>query len=117
MLGDADAVRAGCVDDQDPAGARRGDVDVVDAGAGTRNDAQPRRGREEIGGDSGGAADEQGIGVREVTSEGRGGAARPGINFPAGFGAEEIQRGSRQVVGDEDFQLSDSSRGTACGRS
>ena len=36
VLGDADAVGAGRVDDQDAARAGGGDVDVVDAGAGAR---------------------------------------------------------------------------------
>ena len=44
VLGDADAVGAGRVDDEDAAGAGGGDVDVVDAGAGAGDDAQPRRG-------------------------------------------------------------------------
>ena len=43
VLGDADAVGAGRVDDEDAARAGRGDVDVVDAGAGAGDDAEPRR--------------------------------------------------------------------------
>ena len=40
VLGDADAVGARRVDDENAAALAAGDVDVVDAGAGARDDAQ-----------------------------------------------------------------------------
>ena len=42
VLGDADAVGAGRIDDEDAACGRGIDVDVVDARAGARDDAKPR---------------------------------------------------------------------------
>ena len=58
QLGDADAVGAGRVHDDDAARAGGGHVDVVDAGAGAGDRAQLRRGGDDGGRDLGGAADD-----------------------------------------------------------
>ena len=44
------------------------------------------------------------VGVRHVGGERVGLAARARVDDPAGFGAEQFQRGGWQVVGDNDFQ-------------
>ena len=54
------------------------DVDVVDAGAGARDDAQARRGGEQLRVDLGGAADQQRVGVGQIGGERRGRASRSG---------------------------------------
>jgi hypothetical protein len=69
MFGHADAVRARRVDDQDAAGARGVDVDVVDAGAGAPDDTEVRCRGEKARIDGGRAADEQRVSVGEVGSE------------------------------------------------
>ena len=102
QLGDADAVRAGGVHDDDAAGAGRGDVDVVDAGAGARDGAQARRGLDQGGRDLGRAADDDGVGVGEIGGELVGCPARSGIDLPA-FGAQEVEGGGGEIVGDDDF--------------
>ncbi len=104
VLGDADAVRARRVDDEDAARAGGGDVDVVDAGAGAGDDAEPRRRVHQRRVHFGRAADEQGVGVGEVGGERVRLASGARIDDPAAFGAEQIQRGGREIVGDDDFQ-------------
>ena len=104
MLGDADAVGARRIDHQDAAGAGGGDVDVVDAGAGARDDAELGRRVHQRGGHLGGATDEDAVGIRQIEGEGVGLAARARVHHPAGLGAQQVQRGGWQVVGDNDFQ-------------
>jgi hypothetical protein len=69
VLGDADAVGAGRIDDQNAAGAGRSDVDVVDAGTGARDDSQLRRSGEQRRRDLRRAADHQCVGVGEVCGQ------------------------------------------------
>ena len=105
VLGDADAVGARRIDDQHAAGAGGGDVDVVDAGAGAGDDAQLRRRRR---------AEPRSTFVALRTSsasasarsggEGGGLAAGARVDDPPAFGAEQLQRRGREVVGDDDFQ-------------
>ena len=102
VLGDADAVGARRVDDEDAAAAGGRHVDVVDAGAGAADDAQARRRGEQILGDLGRAAHEQRVGVGEVLGQIAGAAAGSGVDLPA-FGAQQFERRSGQVVGDDDF--------------
>ena len=104
MLGDADAVGARRVDDQNAAGAGGGHVDVVDPRSGARDDAQVGSGSEQIGGDLGRAAHHQGIGVSESVEELGRRTAASGIYLPAGLGAKQLQGRLRQLVGDYDFQ-------------
>ena len=56
LLGGGDDVRGGRVDDHDAAGGRGGYLDVVQSDAGPGDDLQPRRGRDGLGVDLGGAA-------------------------------------------------------------
>jgi hypothetical protein len=104
VLGDADAVRARCVDNQDPACAGGFDIHIVDAGAGPRDNPQPRRGGQQVGRDFGGTPHHQCVGVGEVFDEVGRLAAGAGIDLPAAFRAKQIERGSGEVVGDYDFQ-------------
>ena len=104
MLGDADAVGARGVDHEDAAGAGGRDVDVVHAGAGPGHNPQLRRGVEQPGVHLRGASDHQRVGVGEIGGQHSGRAAGTGIDHPAGFGAEQIERGHREVVGNDNFQ-------------
>ncbi len=106
VLGDADAVGAGRVDDEDAAGAGGGHVDVVDAGAGTRHDSKTSRGGEQSRVDFRGAADEQGIGIGQIGGELVRRPARARIDGPSGFGGEQRDGRWRQVVSDDDLQWS-----------
>ena len=101
-LGDADAVRARRVHDDDAAGAGGGDVDVVDAGAGAGNHPQARRGGDDRRGDLGGAANDDRVGIGDVGGELVRRAARTGVDLPS-FRAQQIERGSGKVVGDNNF--------------
>ena len=103
VLGDADAVGAGRVDDEDAAAAGGRHVDVVDAGAGAADDAELGGRGEQILRDLGRAADEQCVGVGEILGEIGGAPAGSGVDLPA-FGAEQFERRFRQIVGDDDFQ-------------
>ena len=94
----------GRVDDEDAAAAGGGHVDVVDAGAGAADDAQLRRGGEQIGGHLGRAAHQQRVGVGEIADQFGGGRPLRASIVPARFGAEQIERRGGQVVGDNDFQ-------------
>ena len=87
-----------------PAVGGGGDVDVVHAGAGARDDAEPGRGGEQAGVHPGGAAHEQRIGVGHVREEHLDRPAGSRVHFPAGLTAEERHRRSRQVVRDDDLQ-------------
>jgi hypothetical protein len=61
VLGDADAVGAWRIDDEDAALAGRRDVDVVDAGPRAGDDAEPRRGVHQCRRHFGRAANEDGV--------------------------------------------------------
>ena len=87
-----------------PRAVAAADVDVVDAGAGARDDAQVRRGGQQARVDLRGAADEQRVGVGEIGGRDRRRSGRCGVYGPAGLGAEQLQRGGRQVVSDDNFQ-------------
>jgi hypothetical protein len=104
VFGDADAVGARCVDDQDAVRAGGGDVDVVDTGSRARDDAQLWRRVEKRGVDFGRTANEQRVGVGKIGGERRGWAAGSRVDDPAGFGAQQVERRRRQVVRDDDFQ-------------
>ena len=62
--------------------------------------------REQIGGDLRRAANQQRVGVGERRREIGRAAAAPGIDLPAGLGAEQLERRFRQIVGDDDFHVS-----------
>ena len=102
VFGDADAVGARGVDNEDPAGAGRLDVHVVHARAGARDDSEARRGREEAGVHFGGASHEQGVRIGEIVRKGfrRTTAAR--IDGPA-VGLQQLQRRSGKRICDDDF--------------
>ena len=87
-----------------PRRAGGGDVDVVDAGAGAADDAQPRRGGEQLLGDLRRAADQQRRRrPRDRVARSAGLAPGSGVDVPA-FRAEQFERRRRQLVGDDDFQ-------------
>ena len=88
VLGDADAVGAGRVDDQDAAGAGAGHVDVVDAGPGARDDAEPRRRVHQGRGHLGCAADENAVGVRHIQRERVRLASGARVHHPTGLCSE-----------------------------
>ena len=69
VLGDADAVGAGRVDDENAAGAGGFDVDVVDAGAGARDDPQPRRRGDQRGIDFRRAPHQQRVRIRQIVGQ------------------------------------------------
>ena len=75
QLRDADAVCARRVHDDDAAIGCGRDVDVVDAGSGAGDDLQLRRRGHQRGGHLRGAANDEGVGGREIASEFS--AARP----------------------------------------
>jgi len=102
-LGDAHAVGARRVHHDDPARAGGGHVDVVHAGARAGDDAKCRSGVDDGRGNLGRAADDDGVGIRDVTGKLFGRPASTGIDVPA-FRAQEVERGCRKVVGDYDFQ-------------
>ncbi len=104
MLGDADAVGAGRVDDDDAALGGRRDVDVVHAGARARDDTEPWGGGEQARVHLGGAAHQQRVRVSQVRRERVGLASRARVDLPAGLSADQFQRGGWQVVGYYDFQ-------------
>ena len=96
MFGDADAVRAGCVHDENPARAGGGHVNVVDAGAGPRDDPRRGRGGDQLRGRLRRASNHQAVGVGQI-----GGAiadaAATCVNYPPRFGAEQSSAESRYV--------------------
>ena len=108
VLGDADAVGARRVDDEDAARAGGGDVDVVDAGAGAGDDAQPRRGSMQRRGDLRRAAHEQRVGVGEIGGELGGLAARNARRRSSRLGAQQVQRGAGRSSATTIFNVSDS---------
>ena len=69
MLGDADRVSTGRAHYQDPAPRGFFEVDVIDANAGTANDAQARRFLQQLGSHFRGAANNEGIRVRDLGVE------------------------------------------------
>ncbi len=107
--------RAGVLGDADAVGARR--VDDQDAAARSRRRRRRCRRRcrrgptirslrcagEQRGGHLGRASHQQRIGVGESGRQLGGGAAASGIDLPSGFGAEQVERRFWQVVGDHDF--------------
>ena len=103
VLGDADAVGAGRVDDEDAARAGGGDVDVVDAGAGARDDPEPRRGVEQRARRPSWRCGRAARRRRRDRRRARRACARSARRRPAGFGAQQFQRRGRQIVGDDDF--------------
>ena len=104
MFGDADAVRARRVHDENAACAGGSDVDVVDAGAGATDDAEVGGSRQQVGIDGRRAAHEERVSVCEVGGEYVGFASGSRVDDPAGLGAEQFDRGGRQIVGNDDFQ-------------
>ena len=101
-LGDADAVGARRVHHDDAAGAR--------GGTSTLSTPVPARAMARSWGAAAisaavtlrRAANHDRVGVGDVGGELLGGAARSGVDLPA-FVAEQIERGSREVVGDKDL--------------
>jgi hypothetical protein len=88
-LGDADAVGAGGVHDQDAARGRGRHVHVVDAGAGTGDDAQVRSGFDQRRGDLRGTADDQRVRVGKIAGE--------LVWFTAGAGVDGVSGGAERV--------------------
>ena len=116
VLGDADAVGARRVDDQDAAAAGGRHVDVVHAGAGAADDAQARAALEQIGGDLGRAANEQRVGVGQRAARSAATATALGIDAASRLGAEQLQRRFRQLVGDDNLSCDMVGRGTEAAR-
>ena len=103
-LGDADAVGAGGVHDENAARGGGRHVDVVDAGAGARDHAQLRRGLDQRGGDLRRAADDQRVGVREIARQLVGFAAGFRVDGPAG-GAKRVGGGGRKRISNDDVHV------------
>ena len=104
MLGDADAVGAWRIDDDDAASGGGGNIDIVDAGAGAGDDAEAGSGLEEARVDRGRTSNEERVGVSQIGGKLGRFAARSRINGPTRFGAQQLHRGRRQIVGNNDFQ-------------
>ena len=83
MLGDADAVGARSVEDEDAASAGRFEVDIVDAGASPRDDTKERRRGDQFGCDFRCASDDECVGVGDVPDEFGGRSAGPRVDRPA----------------------------------
>jgi hypothetical protein len=103
VLGHADAVGARRVDHQHALRAGGGDVDVVHAGSRARHDPKTGRSRQEPGVDLRGAADDQRIRVRQVGRQVGRRSAAAGVDDPVGVGPQEVQRGTGELVRDDDF--------------
>ena len=102
-LRDAHAVRARRVHDDDAPRAGGGNVDVVDPGACTGNDPEARRGGDKRRRDLGGAANDEGVGFGEIAGKLVCCSPCAGIDFPP-LRSQQVQRGSRKIVCDDDFQ-------------
>ena len=102
MLGNADAVGARRVDDQNATGTGGIEIHVVDAGAGAGDHLQFGRPRDQVGIDTGGTADDQRVGVGELGRELFGGSTGLRVDVPA-LVSKQIGRGRRQRIGDHDF--------------
>ena len=94
MLGDADAVGARRIDDQDAAGTGGIDIHVVDAGAGAGDHLQGRRPGNQIGVDNSGTADDQRVGVGERGVKLCGGSTGLRIDVPT-LVTKQVRRGRR----------------------
>lgn len=103
VLRDADAVGARGVHDDDPAGAGFVEVDVVDAGAGARDDAQARSGGDHLAVDRGRAPHDQAVGVGEGGEQRGLRSAGAGIDGPPGDLTQEVGGGRREIIGDHDL--------------
>ncbi len=82
--------------------ASRVHVDVVDAGAGAGDGAEPWRGRNQVGGDLRGAAYDDRVGIRQVRRQRRRRAAAARIDFPS-LRAQDGQRRLRKIVRHDNF--------------
>jgi hypothetical protein len=102
QFGDADAVGARRVHDDDAARAGGRHVNVVHPRARARDDAQRPGGRDQTGRDFGRTAHDQSVGVGDVCRELLRRASSPGVNIPA-FGVQKLQCGCREIVGDNYF--------------
>ena len=103
VLRDADAVDPGGIHDDDAAGARGVDVDVVNPGAGSGDHPQARRRLDEIAIHASGASDDQRVRVVDGRDQRVAGSARAGVERPGLHFAESFERGLRQIIGDDDF--------------
>ena len=90
VFGHADAVRAGCIHDDDAAIRGGGDVDVVHAGAGTGDYPKPWGGSDELRIDLGRAANDQRVSVGEVLGQFRGRPPGPRVNGETRNGSEDF---------------------------
>ena len=106
QFGDADAVRARRVHDDDAASAGGGDVDVVDAGARACDDAKRLGSGDELRRHLRGAAHDERVGVGEILRELVGCPASPGVHVPA-FGFQKLKCGCGEIVGDNNFHDAD----------
>jgi len=102
MLRDADAVAARRVHHEDAARARRFEVDVVDAGAGTGNHPKTRRPGKQIGVDFRRAADDERIRLFERGREDVGLTPGLRVDRPARNGRQQFDGGCGQLIGDDD---------------
>ena len=90
VFGHADAVRAGCIHDDDAAIRGGSDVDVVHAGAGTGDYPEPGGGSDELRIDLGRAANDQRVSVGEVLGQFRGRPPGPRVNGETRNGSEDF---------------------------
>jgi len=83
MLGNADAVRARRVDNEDAALAGRVEIDIVDACACPTYDSEVRRRLDELGRHLRGASDDEAVSIRHVTKKIVQRPAGTGVNCPS----------------------------------
>ena len=102
-LGGGDDVGGRRVDDHHAGLGGRADVDVVEADARAGDDLEPRRRRERLGVDRGGAADQQRVGLRQRGQQlgAVGAVAVPDLEV----GAELLDRGRAELFGDQHDRL------------
>ena len=102
VFGDAHAVGARGVHDDDAARCCSGDIDVVDTGSRAGNHPKFRRCCNQRLVDGRRAADDEGVRIGEIAREVSGRAAGFGVDGTAGKAREQSDRGGRQLIGDDD---------------
>ena len=94
QFGDADAVGTWCVHHDDPARGGRVEIDVVDAGAGARDDAQRRRGFDHLARDARRAAHDERVGISNSSQQFGERASGFRVDVPAFHFAQQGHSGS-----------------------
>jgi hypothetical protein len=100
VFSDADGAAAGSAHDEDAAFSGGFEVDVIDTNAGAADGAEMRSFVEEVGGDFGGGAYDEGVGVREFGEQSVFGGED---DLPVGLILEELDAAVGDFIGYDDF--------------